>query len=78
MAPTAPPFPTFAGSISVTIGSVPVPASGIAYAGPVPGFVEGEFQMNIQIPATVAAGNQAVVVTIAGVSSPNNLTVAVK
>lgn len=78
LAPTAPPFPTFAGSISVTIGSVPVPASGIAYAGPVPGFVEGEFQMNIQIPATVAAGNQAVVVTIAGVSSPNNLTVAVK
>jgi uncharacterized protein (TIGR03437 family) len=78
LAPTAPPFPTFAGSISVTIGGVPVPASGIAYAGPVPGFVEGEFQMNVQIPATVPAGNQPVVLTIAGVSSPSTLTVAVK
>jgi uncharacterized protein (TIGR03437 family) len=78
LAPTAPPFPTFAGSISVTIGGVVVPASGIAYAGPVPGFVEGEFQMNVQIPASVPAGNQQVVVTIAGVASQANLTVAVK
>ena len=78
LAPTAPPFPTFAGSISVTIGGVAVPASGIAYAGPVPGFVEGEFQMNVQIPSTVPAGNQPVVVTIAGVASQANLTVAVK
>jgi uncharacterized protein (TIGR03437 family) len=78
LAPTAPPFPTFAGSISVTIGGVQVPASAIAYAGPVPGFVEGEFQMNVQIPASLPAGNLPVVVTIAGVASQANLTVAVK
>jgi uncharacterized protein (TIGR03437 family) len=78
LAPTAPPFPTFAGAISVTIGGVTVPSSAIAYAGPVPGFVEGEFQLNVQIPAGVASGNQAVVVTIGGVASQSNLTVAVK
>ncbi len=78
LAPSAPPFPTFAGSIAVTIGGVPVPASAIAYAGPVPGFVEGEFQLNLQIPANVPSGNQPVVLTIAGVPSQSNLTVAVK
>jgi uncharacterized protein (TIGR03437 family) len=78
LAPGAPPFPTFAGSVAVTIGGVPVPASAIAYAGPVPGFVEGEFQLNLQIPANVSSGNQPVVLTIAGVPSQSNLTVAVK
>jgi uncharacterized protein (TIGR03437 family) len=78
LAPSLPPYPTFAGSYSVSIGGVPVPAASIGYAGPVPGFVEGEFQMNVQIPANVPSGNQLVVVTIAGVASQGNLTVAVK
>lgn len=78
LAPGTPPFPTFAGAISVTIGGVVVPASTIVYAGPVPGFVEGEFQMNLQIPFNVQSGDQPVVVTISGVASQANLTVAVK
>ncbi len=78
LAPAAPPFPAFAGTLTVTIGGVTVPASGIIYAGPVPGFVEGEFQMDVLIPSGVPSGNQPVVVTIAGVASQSGLTVAVK
>jgi uncharacterized protein (TIGR03437 family) len=78
LAPTAPPFPTFAGAVSVTIGGVAVPSSGIYYAGPVPGFVEGLFQMDVLIPAGVPSGNQPVIVTIGGVPSQSNLTVAIQ
>jgi uncharacterized protein (TIGR03437 family) len=78
LAPYAPPYPTIAGAISVTIGGVLVPASGITYAGPVPGSIEGVFQINVRIPVTVSGGNQPVVVTIGGVPSQSNLTVAVK
>jgi uncharacterized protein (TIGR03437 family) len=78
LAPGTPPFPTFANPVSITVGGVPVPASAIIYAGPVPGFVEGEFQINLQIPAGVPSGNQPLVMTIAGTSSLGNYTVAVK
>jgi uncharacterized protein (TIGR03437 family) len=53
-------------------------ASNVAYAGPVPGFVDGEFQINLQIPPGAPSGNQPVVVIIGGVSSLSNFTVAVK
>ncbi len=76
LAPSAPPFPTFAGSLSVTVAGIF--ASNVAYAGPVPGFVDGEFQINLQIPPGVPSGNQPVVVIIGGVSSLSNFTVAVK
>ena len=78
LAPAAPPFPTFAGALAVSIGGVTVPPSAIVYAGPVPGFVEGEFQIDVQIPSGVPSGNQPVVVTIAGVASQANLTVSIK
>jgi uncharacterized protein (TIGR03437 family) len=44
----------------------------------VPGSIEGVFQINVRIPVTVSGGNQPVVVTIGGVPSQSNLTVAVK
>ncbi len=78
LAPSAPPFPTFAGALSITVGGIPVATPAISYAGPVPGFVDGEFQINLQIPSNVSSGNQPVVVTIGGVSSLNSFTVAVK
>ena len=65
-----------AGSVSVTIGGFK--AAGIEYAGPVPGSVEGIFQINVAIPSEVPSGNQPVIVTIDGVPSQSNVTVAVK
>jgi uncharacterized protein (TIGR03437 family) len=78
IAPAAPPFPTFANSMTITIGGIPVPASSILYAGPVPGFVEGEFQINLQLPSNVPSGNQPVVITIGGFPSQSNLTVTIQ
>ena len=67
---------TIAGPVSVTIGTFT--ATTIVYAGPVPGSVEGIFQINVVIPSNVPSGNQPVVVTIDGVSSQAGITVAVK
>jgi uncharacterized protein (TIGR03437 family) len=63
-------------TVSATIGGVPVPAVNIQYAGPAPGFV-GLYQVNIQIPTGVAAGNTVpVVLTQNGINS-NAATIAV-
>jgi uncharacterized protein (TIGR03437 family) len=50
---------------SVTIGGAPAT---VTYAGIPAGFV-GVMQVNVQVPATVAAGTQPVVVTMGGVAS---------
>ena len=65
-----------AGTVSVKIGGFT--ATSIEYAGPVPGSVEGIFQINVAIPSNVPAGNQPVIVTIDGVPSQSNITAAVK
>ena len=65
-----------AGTVSVTIGSSN--AATIQYAGPVPGTVEGIFQINAVIPSHVRSGNQPVLVTIDGVPSQAAVTVAIK
>jgi uncharacterized protein (TIGR03437 family) len=60
--------------VTVTIGGVPADAS---FSGLAPGYV-GLYQVNVQVPATVAAGS-AVPLTIAigGVTS-NTVTIAVQ
>jgi uncharacterized protein (TIGR03437 family) len=50
---------------TVTIGGV---AASVAYAGIPAGFV-GVMQVNVQVPASVAAGTQPVIVSMGGVSS---------
>ncbi len=55
-----------AGTISLTIGGKPVTPS---YVGVTPGSA-GLYQMNATIPAGLTAGNNAVVLTINGVSTP--------
>ena len=42
----------------------------VLYAGAAPGIVNGGFQINIQIPATVPSGLQPITVTIGGQTSP--------
>jgi len=74
----APPFPSVAQLISVTIGGVAVPAASIVYSGAAPETVEGLTQIDVVIPATVAAGPAVpIVVTIGGVPSQSGITLAV-
>jgi uncharacterized protein (TIGR03437 family) len=68
-------------AVSLTIGGVPVPPADIIYAGAAPQNVAGLFQVTAKIPATVASGNAAVVITLGtgpAVSSQKGVTVAVQ
>lgn len=68
-----PPHP--AATVSVTIGGEP---ARITYVGGVPTVTAGIFQINVEIPTTVARGTLPVVVTVAGVSSQRRATIAVQ
>jgi uncharacterized protein (TIGR03437 family) len=62
--------------VSVTIGGE---AATVQSATLAPGSIAGLVQLNVTVPSTVRAGKDlAVVVTIAGRSSPATATVAVK
>jgi uncharacterized protein (TIGR03437 family) len=69
------PFPAIASPVSVTIGDAPCK---IVYAGSVPTFVEGLFQINAVVPGGVASGYQPIHVHIGGVASQDNLIVVVQ
>jgi len=64
-----------AASVTVTIGGQPAQVS---YSGPAPDLVAGVFQINAMIPSGTPSGPAPVVVTIGGVASQTNLTVAVQ
>jgi len=60
----------------VMIGGLP---ASVKYAGAAPGNIPGLFQINAQIPAGVAAGNQVPVsVTIGTGQSQSGVTLAVQ
>ena len=61
--------------VTVTVGGV---AADVMYAGTAPGFVEGALQINVQLPASLPAGAQPVLVTIGGATSQKLVTVAVQ
>lgn len=61
--------------VSVTIGGLPAQ---VAYAGAAPSLVSGVLQVNATIPAGVASGAVAVVVTVGRASSQSGLTVSVE
>jgi uncharacterized protein (TIGR03437 family) len=69
------PYPRPAGMVTVTIGGQPAE---VLYAGDAPFEADGVFQINARIPAGAAAGNDAVVVSVGGVASTQNVTVAVR
>jgi uncharacterized protein (TIGR03437 family) len=50
---------------TVTIGGT---KATVSFSGLAPGFV-GLYQINVEVPATLAAGNQPVVVEVSGASS---------
>jgi uncharacterized protein (TIGR03437 family) len=64
-------------SPTVTIGGVAVSGAGILYSGLAPGLI-GVYQIDLQVPASVAAGNAVpLFVSIGGVTS-NTVTLAVQ
>jgi uncharacterized protein (TIGR03437 family) len=69
-------LPTPVASVSVQIGGQPAT---VVYAGAAPGFMPGLFQIDAQVPESIQPGNSVpVVVTIGGVKSQSNVTVAVQ
>ena len=71
------PFPLLAAQdVKVTIGGI---SAQVVYAGPAPGLINGLTQVNVIVPAGVKSGSSVpVVLTIGGVSSQNNLSMAVQ
>jgi uncharacterized protein (TIGR03437 family) len=64
------------GSVQVSIGSTNLPQSDIQYVGVTPGYT-GLYQVNVQVPASIPSGNQQVLITINGVSSPSGAYITV-
>jgi uncharacterized protein (TIGR03437 family) len=60
-------LPVPVGAFSLTIGGVP---ADVAFAGDAPYSVDGFFQVDAKIPASVKSGNQPVILKIGGVSGP--------
>jgi len=50
----------------------------VIYAGSAPDNIAGLFQVNMQVPSTLAPGVYSVVIRAGGASSQSGLTVAVK
>jgi uncharacterized protein (TIGR03437 family) len=74
-APPQPLTPTPLLPVSVTVGGQ---SAQFTFAGEAPGLVSGVLQLNVVIPANIAAGDQAIVVTIGANPSQQGVTVSVK
>jgi uncharacterized protein (TIGR03437 family) len=61
--------------VTATIGGV---TANVLYAGPAPGLVNGVMQIDLTVPAGLAAGAQPVVITVGTVASQKGITVAVQ
>ena len=57
------------GTFQISVGGVTLPAADVLYAGVAPG-TPGEYQINIQLPASTPNGNLPVVMTVNGIASP--------
>ncbi len=64
------------GTVTVTFGGIAVDAADILYTGVVPGDA-GLYQLNVRVPDAVPNGDEAVIVTIGGISSPANAYIRV-
>jgi len=60
---------------TVTIGGA---AAVVAYAGPLPGSILGLLQLNVTVPTASTTGTTVpVVITIAGIATQSNVTLAI-
>jgi len=69
------PLPQLPTLPTVTIGGQ---TATVNYAGPLYGSIIGLLQINVVVPSGLTAGNATLVVTIAGVTTQSNVTLAVK
>jgi uncharacterized protein (TIGR03437 family) len=69
------PYPMPLAPVAMTIGGE---QAHVLYAGAAPFLTDGVFQVNVQIPADVTPGNSALVLTVGGIASTQNVTVAVR
>ena len=76
--PSRLPLPAPILPVAVTIGGIPVPASGILYAGEAPGSVSGVLQVNAVVPAGAGTGAVPMVIQVGGTSSQANVTVTLR
>jgi uncharacterized protein (TIGR03437 family) len=60
---------TLAAPFSVTFGGATLPPASILYAGAAP-CCAGLYQLDFKVPATTAAGDQTLVITVGGMPSP--------
>jgi len=73
--PTLTPLPQMSPLPAVTIGGA---AAVVAYAGPIPGSLLGLLQINVTVPAGSTTGAAVpVVVTIGGIATQANVTLAI-
>jgi uncharacterized protein (TIGR03437 family) len=70
-----PPCFATANQVAVTIGGF---AATVTYAGWVSGSVTGLYQINATVPTKAASGNDAVLITMGGVTSQAGVTVAIQ
>ncbi len=70
----ASPLSTLIANSGVTIGNVSAPVS---FAGLAPGFV-GLYQVNVQVPQGVAAGDNVPVTLFVGTTVSNTVTISVR
>ena len=68
------PVPLLVSKMAVLVNNQPAT---IQFAGEAPGFVSGVLQVNVTIPPNTPAGNVPLSISIGGVSSQSNVTVAV-
>jgi uncharacterized protein (TIGR03437 family) len=55
--------------LTVTIGGTALAPEDVLYAGLVPGYISGLYQINLRVPATVAGGEVPIMLGIGGVNS---------
>ena len=65
------------GAVQVSLGSSVLASTNVFYAGVTPGNA-GLYQLNIRIPDTTADGDQPLVISIGGISSPSGGYITVK
>ncbi|HTY26647.1 MAG TPA: hypothetical protein VMD51_00675, partial [Mycobacterium sp.] len=61
--------------VSILVGGQP---ANYIYAGEAPGFVAGVMQLNVVLPATIASGDQQIIVSVGPNSSQAGVTVSVR
>jgi uncharacterized protein (TIGR03437 family) len=71
----SPPYPLAQAPVALTIGDQ---SAQVLYAGAAPFLANGVFQVNAQVPTGIAPGNIGVKLSVGGIVSSQNVTVAVR